>query len=267
MVNHRANQGDRRWSFDRDAGVYEGGRPPYPPRTYEFMAEIGALGPGTRVLEIGPGTGQATIELLERGALVDAIELGANLAGRLRERLPDPHLTVTVGDIHTVDLSEGEYDTVVAATMFHWLDVPALLPRLAATLRPGGWLVVWWTVFGDPDASTPFRREVDRIYRERMPQEWHPHDEVPRAMRVDERIADLTGGGSFTDARYELIRWTARLTTGQVRALFATFPNVAELDPATRRAHLGALAAAVDVEGGVTDDPYVTAVYAARKSS
>ena len=266
MVNHRANQGNRRWSFDRDAGVYEGGRPPYPPRTYEFMAEIGALQAGTRVLEIGPGTGQATIELLERGATVDAIELGANLTSRLRERIPDPCLTVTVGDIHTVDLPVGEYDTVVAATMFHWLEVPALLPRLAATLRPGGWLVVWWTVFGDPDASTQFRREVDRIYRERMLHEWRPPHQVPGAMRVEDRIVELTGSGYFTDPRHELIRWTARLTARQVRALFATFPNVAELDPATREAHLDALAAAVDAEGGVIDDPYVTAVYAARKS-
>ena len=36
---------------------------------------------GTRVLEIGPGSGQATIELLRRGAVVDAFELGAELAG------------------------------------------------------------------------------------------------------------------------------------------------------------------------------------------
>ena len=45
MADIRANQSDRRWSFDRDATVYEGGRPPYPARTYEFMAEIGALQP------------------------------------------------------------------------------------------------------------------------------------------------------------------------------------------------------------------------------
>jgi SAM-dependent methyltransferase len=267
MVENGANQNDRRWSFDRDAGVYEGGRPPYPGRVYTFMEEIGALAPGTKVLEIGPGTGQATAELLDRGATVDAIELGANLAGMLRERISDPRLNVTTGDIHTIDLPDAVYDTVVAATMFHWLDVPALLPRLAAALRPGGWLVVWWTVYGDPDASTPFRREVDRIYRERMPHEWRPLDEVPRAMRIDERIAELTQGGCFTDPRHELIRWSARLTSGQVRALFATFPNVAELDPATREAHLGALAAAVEAEGGVIDDPYATAVYAVRKSA
>ena len=126
--------------------------------------------------------------------------------------------------------------------------------------------MVWWTVYGDPDASTSFRREVDRIYRDRLPHEWRPIDEVPRAMRVEERIAELTDGDHFTDPRHELIRWTARLTSEQVCALFATFPNVAELDPVTREAHLGALATAVEAEGGLVDDPYVTAVYASRRT-
>ena len=255
----------RRWSFNRDADVYEGGRPPYPTRVYAFMEEIGALKPRCRVLEIGPGTGQATIEVLARGATVDAVELGANLAARLREHVPDPRLTVAVGDIHTVDLPDATYDSVIAATMFHWVQPELVLPRLAAALRPGGWLVVWWTVFGDPEADTPFRRAVDRIYRERMPHEWRPRDEVPRAMRVEDRIAELTQGGHFTDPVHELIRWSARLDRNGVQALFATFPNVQELDPETRIAHLDALGDAVDAEGGVIDDPYVTAVYAVRK--
>ncbi len=258
---------DRRWAFDRDAVAYELGRPPYPNRVYEFMVEIGALGPGTRVLEIGPGTGLATSALLARGATVDAIELGANLAERLRNHLPDPRLTVTVGDVHTIALPASAYDTVVAATTFHWLDVPTLLPRLAASLRPGGWLVIWWNVFGDPGVTTPFRNRVDRIYRERMPQEWRPADEIPRAMRVEERIAELTRDGHFTDPVHEMVRWTARFDRDGVRALFATFPNVVELESDARATHLDALAGAVDAEGGVIDDPFVTAVYAVRSRS
>lgn len=257
---------ERRWAFDRDPTGYEDGRPPYPERVYQLMEEIGALGPGKRVLEIGPGTGQATRELLARGATVDAIELGANLASRLRERLPDDRLTVTVGDVHTIALPEAAYDTVVAATTFHWLDAATLLPKLAASLRPGGWLVVWWTVFGDPEADTPFRREVDRLYRERMPGEWLPRDAVPRAMRVEERIGELTQNGQLTNPVHELIRWSARLDREGVMALFATFPNVRELAPETRAAHLDALGDAVDAAGGVIDDPYVTAIYAARKA-
>lgn len=256
---------ERRDAFNRDAEGYTEGRPGYPEAVYTFMERIGALRNGARILEIGPGTGQATIELLRRGAAVDAVELGPELAALLRTRVPDDRLRITVGDIHTLSLPEGAYDAVVAATSFHWVDARGLLPRLARTLRPDGWLVVWWSVFGDPGRVTPFRERVDRLFRERHPSEWHDPREIPRALRVDDRIRELTGDGWFGDARHEEIRWTHRMDADGVCALFATFPAIANLPAHERGGFLDALAAAVEAEGGITDDPFVTVVYAARK--
>jgi hypothetical protein len=91
-------------------------------------------------------------------------------------------------------------------------------------------------------------------------------DETPRAMRVSDRIAELTESGHFAEPVHELIRWSARLDRAGVQALFATFPNVGELAPEAKAAHLDALGDAVDAEGGVIDDLYVTAIYAVRKN-
>lgn len=66
----------RRMSFNARADEYRLARPPYPERLYEILAKRCGLGAGTRVLEIGPGTGQATRELLARGASVVAVEPG-----------------------------------------------------------------------------------------------------------------------------------------------------------------------------------------------
>jgi 16S rRNA A1518/A1519 N6-dimethyltransferase RsmA/KsgA/DIM1 with predicted DNA glycosylase/AP lyase activity len=43
---------------------------------FEDLADLTGIGPGSRVLEIGPGTGQATLSLAERGCRVVAVELG-----------------------------------------------------------------------------------------------------------------------------------------------------------------------------------------------
>jgi SAM-dependent methyltransferase len=256
---------ERRDAFNRDAAAYTAGRPTYPEAVYAFMERIGALHNGACILEIGPGTGQATMELLHRGATVEAVELGPDLAAQLRTRVPDGNLEITVGDVHTLSLPEGAYDAVVAATSFHWVDAHRLLPRLASALRPDGWLVVWWSVFGDPGVMTPFRARVDRIFRETLPSEWNDPREIPRALRVDERLQELTDGGWFGDARHEIVRWTHRMDAAGTRALFSTFPGIANLPPDARDAFLAALAAAVEAEGGVIDDPFVTVVYAARK--
>lgn len=259
----------RRDSFDRNADLYREGRPPYPERVFAFLGEIGAIYEGAHILEIGPGTGQATIELLRRGARVDAIELGPHLAETLRAHVPDERVRIVVGDVHTEPFPEPGYDAVIAATVFHWLDTARLLPRLASAIRPGGWLVAWWNVFGDPDTITPFRHEVDRIFRDRRPSEWKPLAEIPRAMQVADRIAELEHGGWFHVARHELIRWTYRMTPAQVKGLFATFPAIAGMDHTPRAAMLDELeaAAAAFAVDGVIDDPFVTAIYAAQPAS
>lgn len=76
--------GNRRGLFADDVSAYNSGRPGYPDRVYNVLLERCGLSPGARVLEIGPGTGQATGRLLELGASVTGIELSAELADRLR---------------------------------------------------------------------------------------------------------------------------------------------------------------------------------------
>lgn len=67
----------------------------------------GALPAGPRVLEIGPGQGALTRQLLERHSVVRAIELDRELAGSLARRLGRPAgLEVRTGDALTDDLDQ-----------------------------------------------------------------------------------------------------------------------------------------------------------------
>ena len=65
----------------------------------EAIVDAAALPAGTRVLEIGPGLGVLTEEMLRRGLLVTAVEKDPVLAERLAEALGNPPgLTVRAGD-------------------------------------------------------------------------------------------------------------------------------------------------------------------------
>ena len=55
------------------------------------------------ILEVGPGTGQATKDLLARGASVLAIEIGPAMAAKLRSNLPSDRLNVGVGDFEAME--------------------------------------------------------------------------------------------------------------------------------------------------------------------
>ncbi len=110
-----------RHGFDEVAELYDQVRPGYPD---EFFHELAALLPRSPVVvEVGPGTGQATKGLVARGAKLTAVELGAHLATVLARNLP------------TVD-------AVVAASSYHWVPPEERVTRPATLLRPGGYLAV-----------------------------------------------------------------------------------------------------------------------------
>ena len=147
---------DRRGLFTTDVSAYDEGRPGYPERVFEVLRERCGLGPGTEVLEIGAGTGQATARMLDLGASVTVVELGAEFATFLGSKFAGQSLRVVQGAFEEVDLEPESFDIVAAATSFHWVPLPVGLQRAADVLRPGGSIALWWNVFGDANRADPF---------------------------------------------------------------------------------------------------------------
>jgi SAM-dependent methyltransferase len=248
--------------FDEDAAAYEAGRPGYPERVYELLVETCRLESGTRVLEVGPGTGQATVRLAELVASVVAVELGPSLAERLVARTEGLPVQVVVGDFDTVEVPGGPFDLAVIATAFHWLGKGALA-KLASLLMPDGWLAVWWTHFGRPDVSTPLSLAIDEIC------ERHQGPPVPtsvQTLEVENVVRVLGEGGHFEVVSVEIIEWEMTHTAAELRRLFATHSPTLALAPDARTALLDELEAMVNGRfgGGVTRQ-YLTPVYLARR--
>lgn len=259
-----------RETFDDDPESYHLARPGYPEDLYAILADRCGLGAGSQVLEIGPGTGQATRDLLAHGAEVTAVELGAGLAARLREALPDPRLRIVVGDIAATPLPDDAFDLAVCATAFHWVDPVVVIPALAKTLRPNGSLAVWWNVVGDPERPGPFEARLREVWREFAPK--RPTESVaelgPSVLRTAERIADFQYGGHFGEVAVDQLRWELRLTALGARRLFSTFSTLKLLPPESRELLLDRIAGLIEEEfGGEVRHPYVTVVYTARKSA
>lgn len=127
-----------RATFDEDAELYDRCRPGYPEAIFDDLGELAGLGPGTRVVEIGPGTGQATLPLVARGAEVVAVELGANLAAVLRQRTAALPVEVVESTFERWPAPPASADLVTSFTAWHWLDPAVRAERVAGVLRPGG---------------------------------------------------------------------------------------------------------------------------------
>jgi SAM-dependent methyltransferase len=239
--------------FERIAAQYDGARPPYPSGLYDLLADQGVIGPGTRVLEVGAGSGLATRELVRAGSDVVAIEPGPELARLLGREVPEASVLVT--RLEDATLPDGSFGSAVAATSMHWVDLSIGLPRLHAALRPGGRLAVWRHRFGDDSVDTEFRRRVAQVVAQRVRRELG-------GPRVDDRptMDDLAAGGWFEPERTEHWRWSIDLDTDHVRRLFRTFSDWSgpEVD---------AVARAADELGGVVTEHYQSTLHLLARST
>jgi protein-L-isoaspartate O-methyltransferase len=77
-----------RAGFDNAAEDYQRTRSVCPPELFDDLIDRAGLRAGNRVIEIGCGTGQATVPLAQRGLAVTTGELGATRSHRPPP--PDP---------------------------------------------------------------------------------------------------------------------------------------------------------------------------------
>lgn len=130
-------------SFDREAARYDRVRPRYPATLFDDLMDLTGLKPGSRVLEIGAGTGIATRELAERGFAITALEPGPAMASIAEHHLKSfPNVQVVVSSFEDWPLPDEPFDLALSATAFHWLDRATRYVKSTAALPEGGHLAI-----------------------------------------------------------------------------------------------------------------------------
>ena len=100
------------------------------------IAELADVQPGDTALEIGPGLGTLTSELLRRADKVIAVEFDAELARKLPAQFPGKHLTVVNQDILTFDLSQLPTGYKVVANVPYYITSKIVQLLMTADNKP-----------------------------------------------------------------------------------------------------------------------------------
>lgn len=127
---------DRAEAFGAAAAEYDRFRPTYPG---ELIDDLVAAGP-VDALDIGCGTGKASVLLAARGVRVLGVEADPMMAALAREH----DIAVEVSGFEDWDERGRTFDLVVSAQAWHWVDPTVGARKVAGVLRPGGLLAVFW---------------------------------------------------------------------------------------------------------------------------
>lgn len=226
-------------TFDSAALLYRRARPDYPAALHDAVIELAGLCPGDPLLEIGCGTGKATLPFARRGFRLTCIERGANLAEVAGQVLAGCDVEIVRARFEDWEPPQGEaYALVFAATAWSWLDPAIRYHKSWRHLRPGGHLAFWTATHVFPPDGDPFFRDLQPVYDdigEAMP----PGANWPAPGEVPDSRAEIEATDLFDEIAVRHFDWEVVYDADGYLALLDTFSGHIAMEP-QKRDHLHA---------------------------
>jgi trans-aconitate methyltransferase len=249
----------RRLSFGKIAEAYDRHRPRYPDALIERVAR--GVGPRSRLLELGCGTGIATLSLAKTGAKILALEPSAPMVEIARRNLaPCSNVQFEETTFENWNDSGQSFDLIYSAQAWHWIDPAAWSARVPALLGATGQLAVFW------NSAKKIFQEGQAAYAKHAPENFTDRGPVPS---FEETVEKMAAPLRNTFGAVEVLRWpwSKRYTAEEYVALVSTYSDHSTV-PEPRRTRLyHALADVVREMGGTVEREYEAVLMLANAAS
>lgn len=235
-------------TFNTVAEQYDRMRPTYVEELYDDIWRYGDFGRKVKAVEVGIGTGQATQPVLDRGASVTAVELGADLAAFCaRKYAGNRNFDVVNMAFQDFEARENSVDLVYSASAFHWIPEETGYRKVFDMLRPGGVFARFANHPYKDKGKEALHEAMQVLYAQYMPRsKFHAEYDIDDAR---ERAEVGTAYG-FTDIRYALYKRTRTFTAHQYTDLLGTYSDHIALGDEKREEFFALLREEIDRFGG-----------------
>jgi trans-aconitate methyltransferase len=153
--------------FDTIPDQFDKYRPRYCAELFSDLIEYARIGPGKTVLEIGPGTGQATEPILDTGCDYHAIELGENLYEMMKSKYGKyPNFSIVNADFITHDFGSQRFDMIYSAATIQWIPEDIAFSKTYELLKPGGTLAMMMTRGDYKTPNEDLYNKIQQVYSE-----------------------------------------------------------------------------------------------------
>lgn len=241
-------------SFDENVVSYDKYRPTYHAEMFADILSFAKITPESRILEIGCGTGNATLPFIQSGADVTAVELGKNLAEFTQEKFSaHPNFRVVNSSFELFE-TDSKYDLIFAATSFHWIKSEFAYPRCKELLNPDGVLAIFWNTPRISRDNAALYEEIQELYRKYMPDDTEEKESLTDSewyIRRCERINLDLDDYKYSDRVFRLYQGNRSFTADDYIGLLHTYSNHMALPEEIRNEFFGKIRLSIEKHGKI----------------
>jgi SAM-dependent methyltransferase len=254
-----------RTSFDQTADDYDAVRPGYPPDLIDDIVTLAALPSPAHILEIGCGTGQATLPFAQRGDHLTCLDIGASLLSIAQHKFAAyPNVQFHHAAFETWPAQGNTFDLVMSATAFHWIAPEIGYSKAAALLKDPGSLAIFANEHCPQ--SPDFAENLYQIEQQFV--SWWPDPRTPPNLEavIAETAATINATKLFAPVVVKTYPWTQSYTTATYLRLLNTYSNYRNLEERTRMQLFHDIADLIDHKyNGTVIKEYLAVLYLAKK--
>lgn len=248
--------------FNKIAEEYDEARPKYPDEVINWIIKETDIDLKHKLLEIAPGTGQATLKFAEKGYKIQAVELGDNLGKILEENCKNYDVTVDISSFEDWE-SEMKYDLIYCATAFHWIDSDVRYKKCFDLLKENSKLVLIWHV-----ASGKMNSIIEKAYEALW--RYYPDRKSkvePDKSLKDRRKDDVNESGYFELENYHEHKWVYNQSKEKFLKGFKTQSSYIYLDSYKKKKLNQELEVILIELEETVDTEFLTTVYICKKKN
>lgn len=252
-------------SFNTAAEQYDAARPGYPEALIDHVIQKAGLTQESRLLEIGAGTGKASVLFAQRGYQMLCLEPGVQMGEIARRNLaPFPRSEVETTTFEEWPLRQEAFDLVISAQAFHWVDPEIGLPKVAEALKPAGWFALFWNLPSDDDNE--MWTEIQKAYVAHANELSKRLDVKSLTEDVEEIEQDLDAhAGLFINRSIERFAWATSYTADEYINLLGTYSDHIGLEPSRRNRLFEAIRDVIAHHGGIVEKRYTCVLAMAQR--
>lgn len=219
-------------TFNEVFSEYDKWRPTYVKELYEDIFAAKEINQSSKVLEIGIGTGQATLPILEKGCSLTAVELGDKLAGYTKQKFIG-YEKFEVKNMAFQDFQSpaDSFDLIFSASAFHWIPEETGYTKVYQMLKSGGVFARFANHPYKDKGREELHAALQKIYARYMPGALSGGEYSEEDAKVR---ADINKKYGFVDMSYKLYHRTRTFNAKEYISLLGTYSDHLAIEEQTR---------------------------------